>query len=1341
MKKSLLLLLFCLVQGISLLAQTLSPQVLGSGGASSNDSASTRLAYTVGQTVAGYGAGASTLLSQGFHHGNPVDSLPYYNIGEIPQQTVFYDIEQVFYVWSKELGLAATLSIEVKTPKPSGEITFNPLSKRFGFKAAQGDKNRYYIIFRAVLNQDTVWQEVPFDVSPKLPTEQTAFGLQPIVGLPPADDDGNIIITEVTGAPKSFNHKTIPTASISIAGKTLVFDKQLANKLQVFCTSPREDVEELNLYAEKIIIRCGLNFKQANVLIHTRELVFEDGTGQAFISTTPADPPIDPIQGAGTPGLQAGSLTLYIEKMVSNPALRFRLVGGKGGSSSNGGNAGDGGKGGLFTSNLDLNPFADLPGGSGGNGSSPGNKGASGSFVHQPSQFSWLHPNALRLVILHAKAAYLNGHLAFTREVMEDYVDQLDKYLSSSEWGGLPEETQVELEQAQQEMATIAQRISNNRDYFGNPAGWVPMLSFEVNKIAFEQEIDRALRVLYFCYWVQRANSSNEQKLSALQEAKQQVVDLLVKYQADYTDAAVILPQLEAKAEAIVAEMDSIQNALVKLEQELTERAKFVVEEAHKPPKKSWWRKAAKILSIGAKVAAPVFPPVLGAIGSGLAAVSEVDFNDPWSTIATVGNSIQTIVDADFGKLADNFQAKLDSLNFTNIGDTLQNGDTITLKKYVKDLIYIGKPIVSNILDLKKKVGETQVPLEEIQNVLNKLKAESPEFVALVNRTNDLMVEKARFMQEIANALQSIATMGANIQQGILTVDGFNLQTFQAGSKRNLRAMLYVKDMESRAKERLIKYHYYMAKAYEYRILKAYPSELNLTKLFDDFRDMVEQENEGAKVVLTSDEFQSLRGLYDNVLSTVTEQILTLYNSNAPEISAPLRFDFTKEDLEQLNNGQQVHLNMVHRGMFPPYEENIRIVGFKVVKVKAHFEGGQPGSFSYFDLLMEHSGISKLKKDGEVYLFNHYNNENKNPIVWGVRYDATDGLVNPKEPSPSVLSLLKALLEGKGLYSLDNLVLYSRPAAWADIIVSKNDFTSNGVKMIVDSLRCELIYDFHQLPIGLASVEVVTNNDMKPYICVSKTDINERKDGWGSFYRSYFKNANSSTTLTAPTTYGTWQFEKWTDRFGGLLSTQPEISVNLGADRFVKANYKLIQPVLSVPKDTLYLPGEAGHQAFEVLNIGTGIMDWTCSGSADWLKLDSDSTGLNNGSVHLAFTENGTGNVRHQTLVALAASSIDYLDTLVVVQGLPGMVSVQPEKWEPLVKIYPNPSSGEVFVETTLTMIGGTIKAYDVLGNLAIQQAIGKDLNRLDFSTLPKGMYFIEVAHESRRRVLKCLLE
>jgi len=190
------------------------------------------------------------------------------------------------------------------------------------------------------------------------------------------------------------------------------------------------------------------------------------------------------------------------------------------------------------------------------------------------------------------------------------------------------EENQAELGQLKDEMAGLSERIGQNRDYFGNPAGWVPMLSFEVNYLAFEQEIDRAIRVLYFCYWLQRINAKNEQKISALVAVRKQQEALIGDFQKAYLDAIDLLPQLEAKATAISDEITKIQADLAKMEQELLDRAKYVVEERHKPPKRSLWRKIVATVGVIAQ-AVPLYQPALGIIGTGLQTISNLDFSMP----------------------------------------------------------------------------------------------------------------------------------------------------------------------------------------------------------------------------------------------------------------------------------------------------------------------------------------------------------------------------------------------------------------------------------------------------------------------------------------------------------------------------------------------------------------------------------------------------------------------------------------------------------------------------------------------------------------------------------------
>ena len=175
----------------------------------------------IGQNVIGSGETENGVVTQGFIQSPNavIDSLPYYNIGEIPNQIAYQDVPLVFYVWSRDLGINASLSFNIVSNAPNGEIKFNSITKRFEFKAAQSDKGSFISEFMAVLNGDTITQEVTFDIFPDLPPEQTAFGLIPDSNSFPDDtDDSNIIITQSSlGANRQFNHRTNETFEISIA--------------------------------------------------------------------------------------------------------------------------------------------------------------------------------------------------------------------------------------------------------------------------------------------------------------------------------------------------------------------------------------------------------------------------------------------------------------------------------------------------------------------------------------------------------------------------------------------------------------------------------------------------------------------------------------------------------------------------------------------------------------------------------------------------------------------------------------------------------------------------------------------------------------------------------------------------------------------------------------------------------------------------------------------------------------------------------------------------------------------------------------------------------------------
>ena len=228
-------------------------------------------------------------------------------------------------------------------------------------------------------------------------------------------------------------------------------------------------------------------------------------------------------------------------------------------------------------------------------------------------------------------------------------------------------------------------------------------------------------------------------------------------------------------------------------------------------------------------------------------------------------------------------------------------------------------------------------------------------------------------------------------------------------------------------------------------------------------------------------------------------------------------------------------INLVEMGLYgaPPRYDDIRIAGLGVYQIEAHVVGNPVQSANCM-LWMKHSGVSRLSKDGQEYLFRHYNPATENPIWWGATYDALLHVLSPISPSPAAMSLLCALL-GDDCQDA-NLLLFSEPAAWADIVITKEvDADTSGVDVVIDSLWLVVTNDFRLRRWDVVTLEVLVSesvlSDLTPYFRVDTLDRTSKKDGRGSFHRSYSKG--QEVTVTAPEWLGYYKFNKWTDRFGG----------------------------------------------------------------------------------------------------------------------------------------------------------------------------------------------------------------
>jgi hypothetical protein len=163
--------------------------------------------------------------------------------------------------------------------------------------------------------------------------------------------------------------------------------------------------------------------------------------------------------------------------------------------------------------------------------------------------YAWLHPLMVRKILNHAREDYLGEYISEAQARLAEYAAILEDYTSDTRGNATDEMIPFELAQIYDEMQILLQQMENNLDYFGNPAGWVPMLSFEVNYQMFGQEIDRAIRMLYLAYWIRTTETDEAARADALVAARTELKLEIQQAQANYDDAANKIPLLKNKAE------------------------------------------------------------------------------------------------------------------------------------------------------------------------------------------------------------------------------------------------------------------------------------------------------------------------------------------------------------------------------------------------------------------------------------------------------------------------------------------------------------------------------------------------------------------------------------------------------------------------------------------------------------------------------------------------------------------------------------------------------------------------------------------------------------------------
>jgi hypothetical protein len=792
------------------------------------------------------------------------------------------------------------------------------------------------------------------------------------------------------------------------------------------------------------------------------------------------------------------------------------------------------------------------------------------------SNMEQLSPEMFVYYLNHIRQLYLANQLDACKQKIERSIRLIELMKQGPYWVTQPLVRKCCVETVYNDLRSMQNRIENGLDYFGNPAGWVPRLSFEVTRSMFETEINRAMDILYLSYWLREKAAATPPRVSALTETIKQLKDEITFLKQRYTDAVNALPDLETEATLIDEKIGMILGKLKAREDQLRQQANDHLRDP-------WWETGLKTAACLCKMI-PVRQPALGSVGDGMDLAADFDKLDPWGVIRAIPDLGTTLVSSGLTQKA---QIQKDDLSTVNLDQTenLQTNEV-----YLSTLSGDSGPVIRAISEISNFIATREAPASQIEAELARLVTHDATFKSLADEINELLSNKEILAGKIASTVRSISVIPGQISLNLQAINSLVREKPSTQDKLSNEALDYLTSMENRANDRLIKYHYYMAKGYEYRLLLPYTQSLDLTPIFNELKSYADAHpNDGT--TLPTAQRDILNGLYQHILSNIANEIYTLYSdSGSLEYEVTVKFWLLPEELEAINTGQTCTLNPLDMSLFGGTEENLRIVDMSVVEITAAPEDGIEGDPAYVDVRIKHPGESKLKSNGNIYLFRNSEGGNSPSIEWGCRYDLKDADdpidkgIEAIRPSAASESLLRSLLvEGN---ATSNMMLYSLPAVWANLEISKNSVNriQNGSGVVVhdniriQSLRLELKYNFVRKKQNLVELQVGvvqavqqngnwidTPSSFQPCCTLSRKDANGRQEGRGQFLRIYPRTLSGTVVLSAQPVYENWIFHSWVDQGGQPLSTpspqSTELTLPLNADASVFARY--------VPRDMM----------------------------------------------------------------------------------------------------------------------------------------------------------------------------
>ncbi|MDA0525774.1 hypothetical protein [Methanococcoides alaskense] len=745
-----------------------------------------------------------------------------------------------------------------------------------------------------------------------------------------------------------------------------------------------------------------------------------------------------------------------------------------------------------------------------------------------PETNAWLHPLGLQKTLEYTRDLFLSGNRVEVQDLLCIYEGVLAVPLpNNNAWD---DGTMAQWTAAQSEVASMLQRLRGHLDYFGNAAGYTPLLSLQGTIKLYAEETRRALRTLLLAGWIDAKERDAKETAKALGDA-------IISLNEDSQQAAAQVASSEVEISKVMNRIDALEQELNSMSNQLEILRNNLLSQAQGDLDKQGQIKFAIKMAAALCQVVPVGQPALGTVGS-LASVA-TDFiggDDAGApdTVSKMGDMLTKAREA--GK-----KAKEAGKEAGKEKGSAPAKDAQSAKDGVSAWAKVGDGLGPALSQVSQGLQALQVPQSEVEAELQRLESESEEWNKLAKDIRDLNERKAAFFSNLMDAFQSLGDGYARVSSNAAAVFIMQQERSKNHGKLNPVAMGCVRQMGQQSRLTLLRHLYFMVKAYETTVLKSIKVDWKLTEVADKINELLKSEDEFNAASLDL-QATVLEPLYQKNLDTVRNQLLDDFSFNETTITLQLGLSSkqTPEVIAALNDSGNVVVDPLAYGLVLPDQQLARLSN--VVLKKLEFDPNGPALTETDNVIVSvqpaHSGTIRKAEA----LYSVYSDETRK---WSWTLLAS-GEIRASEISKGNEDVLDLVL-GSGAENIKQKV--SLPPVWSDLSI--NVLYSPELRMNqrprITKLYFEFSSDVTSAPDDQRVLNVQSLGSTPGAVIKCSPDLANRSDGFYRMIRIFSKG--DSVRLNVPSHVAGSAFDAW-DIVGrqinriGVKQTEVDIKID-----------------------------------------------------------------------------------------------------------------------------------------------------------------------------------------------------